>query len=115
MVRITGWAKVPTALEGSVDGALIYDSLLGKAGAIRLKASQDWRPFELLRPVPESQEMTITIALHGLGEVLIDDLKVTAFELNTDIPLPPSNKSSIIPAKGSGLISGRLNPIQKRP
>ncbi len=114
LVRITGWAKIPTALVGSTDGALIYDSLLGKAGAVRLKASQDWKPFELLRPVPESQDMTITLSLLGVGELLIDDLRVTAVELGPEVPPPSHLKSSITPTKFSRLDIRRLNPLPKR-
>ena len=113
-VRITGWAKIPTPIIGSIDGALIYDSLLGKSGAVRLKAVQDWQRFELLRPVPETQEMTMTLSLQGLGELLVDDLRITAFELGTNAPVPSTNKSAIEPAKYSPLDLRRLNPLQKR-
>ena len=113
-VRITGWAKVPTTLVGSIDGALIYDSLLGKSGAVRLKASQDWQRFELLRPVSESQEMTLTLSLQGFGEFLIDDLRIAAFELGPDAPPTSPNKSAVEPAKFSPLDIRRFNPLQKR-
>ena len=114
VVKISGWAKIPAPLVGSVDGALIYDSLLGKAGAVRLKAVQDWQRFELIRPVPESQEMTITIALHGLGELMVDDLRVSAFELTPDAPVAKAKSSPIAPAKYSPLDIRRLNPLPKR-
>ena len=113
-VRVTGWAKIPAPIIGSLDGALIYDSLLGKSGAVRLKAVQDWQRFELLRPVPETQEMTVTISLQGLGELLVDDLRITAFELGPNQPLPSTNKSAVEPAKYSPLDLRRLNPLQKR-
>lgn len=113
-VRISGWAKIPANLVGSTDGALIYDSLLGKPGAIRLKGAQDWKKFELIRPVPESQEMTLTIALHGLGELLIDDVQVTAFEPAQPIAAPTPNKSAVAPTKYSPLDLRRLNPLPKK-
>ena len=113
-VRVTGWAKIPAPINGSFDGALIYDSLLGKSGAVRLKAVQDWQRFELLRPVPETQELTITISLQGLGELLVDDLRITAFELGPNLPTPSTNKSTVEPAKYSPLDLRRLNPLQKR-
>ena len=113
-VRVTGWAKIPTPIIGNIEGALIYDSLLGKSGAVRLKAVQDWQRFELLRPVPETQEMTMTISLQGFGELLIDDLRITAFELGPNQSLPSTNRSAIEPAKYSPLDLRRLNPLQKR-
>ena len=114
VVRITGWAKVPTTISGSVDGALIYDSLLGKSGAVRLRLPQDWQRFELVRPIPESQELTVSLSLQGLGELWIDDLKVTAFEPGPETaPLSPM-KSAIEPARFSPLDMRRLNPLQRR-
>ena len=113
-VRITGWAKIPAPLIGNIDGALIYDNLLGKSGAIRLKATQEWKRFELIRPVHESQDVTISISLQGLGELFIDDLRISAFELGPDsVPVSP-NKSAIEPARFSPLDMRRLNPLQKR-
>ena len=114
VVRITGWAKIPSTLVGSIDGALIYDSLLGKSGAIRLKASQDWKRFELIRPVPESQEITISVSLQGLGELLVDDLRIAAFEMGPDLVPSTPEKSTVEPARFSPLDMRRLNPLQKR-
>ena len=114
IVRITGWIKIPTAISGSIEGAILYDSLLGKAGAIRLKAAQDWRQFELLRPVPESQDMTVTVSLQGLGEVLLDDLRIVAVELDSDSEVPAPTVPSVEPAKFSPLDLRRLNPLQRR-
>ncbi len=118
VVRITGWAKVPNPITGSIDGAMIYDNLLGKPGAVRLKAAQDWQRFELIRPVPESQDVTITIALHGLGEVLVDDLRVTAVDLEYAVAQPTPSKSAVTPSKYSTFESIRrlnpLNPLPKR-
>lgn len=113
-VRITGWAKIPQALVGSTEGALIYDNLLGKSGAIRLKATQDWQRFELLRPVPESQDVTVSLSLHGLGELLVDDLKIVAFELGPDVTPSIPDRTAIEPARFSPLDVRRLNPLQKR-
>ena len=115
IVRITGWTKIPANLVSSSDGALIYDSLLGKPGAVRLKASHDWQKFELDPiPVPESQEMTLTIALHGLGELLVDDLRICAFEPTQAIAAPEKTKSTVAPTKYSPLDIRRLNPLPKR-
>ncbi|WP_397569749.1 DUF4398 domain-containing protein [Schlesneria sp. T3-172] len=113
-VKITGWVKIPATIVGSIEGALIYDSLLGKSGAVRLKAAQDWRQFELIRPVPESQDMSVTIALQGLGEILLDDLRIVAVELEADYDVPSPAVPSLEPVKFSPLDLRRLNPLQRR-
>lgn len=112
IVRITGWARIATPIVGSIDGAMIYDSLLGKDGAIHLNSTQEWQQFELIRPCRESQDVCVTLALHGLGEFLVDDLRIAAFDPGPDVPLPSSNKTSIEPTRFSPL--RRLNPLQKR-
>lgn len=115
VVRITGWAKVPADLLGCIDGAMIYDSLLGKPGAVRLKGTQDWKRFELIRPVHESQDITVTLSLNGLGELLIDDLRVTTIDPGEQPTPPPTNQSPVTPTKYSTLENiRRLNPLQRR-
>lgn len=115
VVKLSGWIKIPKAITGGSDGVLVYDSLLGKPGAVRLKAVQDWKRFEILRPVVESQEMTVTLALQGLGEVFIDDLQVVALDPPSEFESPSSEMSPISPAKYSTLDSlRRLSPLPKR-
>jgi hypothetical protein len=66
-----------------MDGLLIYDSLVGTAGALRFQGparSGGWQEFEFYREVPASTEMQILLELRGLGEALVDDLSVTAIE-----------------------------------
>ena len=118
IVRISGWVKLTQAVLGSLDGATIHDSLLGKSGTWRVKVARDWQRFELLRVVPESQELTVTISLHGLGELAIDDLQIVAFVPATEVAESPSpGEPAVKPAKFSPLDAldlRRLNPLPKR-
>ncbi len=118
IVRISGWVKQSQTVVGSLDGATIHDSLLGKTGAWRVKTARDWQPFELLRAVPESQELTVTISLHGLGELAIDDLQIVAFTPPAEIAeSPASSEPAVKPAKFSPLDAldlRRLNPLPRR-
>ena len=93
LVHISGWAKLSRPLQAGLDGAMIYDSILGKAGALRFREKQDWRRFELLREVTTSQDMTVTFALASLGEIQIDDLKIVPH----DIGSPTEQASSVNP------------------
>ena len=118
VVRISGWVKLQQAVVGNLDGATIHDSLLGKTGARRVKAARDWQRFELLRVVPESQDLTVTISLHGLGELAVDDLQIVAFVPSTEVAESPSpSEPTVKPAKFSPLDAldlRRLNPLPKR-
>lgn len=118
VVRISGWVKLSQSVVGSLDGATIHDSLLGKTGTWRVNAARDWQRFEMLRVVPESQDLTVTISLHGLGELAIDDLQIAAFVPTAEVAeLPSSNDPAVKPAKFSPLDAldlRRLNPLPKR-
>lgn len=83
IVRIRGRVQIPRPLTATMDGLLIYDSLVGTAGALRFQSparSGGWQEFEFYREVPASTEMQVLLELRGLGEALIDDLSVTAIE-----------------------------------
>ncbi|MDB5391862.1 MAG: hypothetical protein JWM11_7508, partial [Planctomycetaceae bacterium] len=36
----------------------------------------EWARFEILREADEADDLTLSFTLHGLGEVLIDDVKI---------------------------------------
>lgn len=118
VVRISGWMKLPQPVLGNLNGATIHDSLLGKTGAWRVNPSRDWQRFEMLRSVPESQDLTVTISLHGLGELSIDDLQIVAFAPAIEsAELHSPSEPAVRPANFSTLDAfdlRRLNPLSKR-
>lgn len=78
IIHISGFVRVAAPCVGNLDGAMLYDSLVGQTGALRWQANSDWQPFELLREAAADGEFTLTLTLTGLGEILFDDLKVVA-------------------------------------
>lgn len=83
ILRIRGRVQIPRRLSATMDGLLIYDSLVGSAGALRFAGpttTGKWQDFEYFREVPASCEMQIILELQGLGEALVDDLSVTAIQ-----------------------------------
>lgn len=76
VVYISGWVRVAAPITHSLDGALLYDNLIGPLGALRWNHRSGWQRFVLLRDVPQSGELTLTIALTGLGEIQFDDLRI---------------------------------------
>ena len=74
LVRISAWVRIPQAINGSIDGALFYDSIGGEPLAIRLRPAMAWKKYSLYRKVPASGRVNVTLALSGIGEVFFDDI-----------------------------------------
>ncbi len=96
LVEISGFARVPKAIRGSVDGLLILDSITGDALAERIRTTVDWQEFKLFRVVPQSGNLTVTFALTGLGEAWIDDVQIRAVDRG-----PANPQVTRLPAAGS--------------
>ncbi|MBL8849072.1 MAG: hypothetical protein JNG89_05285, partial [Planctomycetaceae bacterium] len=83
IVHISGKMQITTPITGHPDGLVIYESTKGTVGALRWREptpSKEWVPFQLIREIHSSQDLTVTIELRGLGEVHIDDLKVVPID-----------------------------------
>jgi hypothetical protein len=76
LVQISGWVRIPKAITGSVDGALLYDSAAGEPLGVRLTEPTGWKKFTLYRRVPASGMIHVTLALTGLGTVYFDDVRI---------------------------------------
>ena len=76
LLRISGWVNVPEELRGSLDGLLIYDSIGGDVTAQRFDKTGGWRQFTYYRVAPTDGAASLTVALTGYGEALVDDLLV---------------------------------------
>ena len=84
LISIHGWAQVPAAVTGSVDGLLIIDSLSGEALAERIGQTDGWQEFTLYRAAGETGSMSVTFALSGIGQAWVDDVTIQP------IPLGPA-------------------------
>ncbi len=77
VVRIEGRVKIPAAIRGSVDGLMVIDSLGGESLAERFGQTSGWEQFVLYRAAPRDVNLTVTFALSGFGEALIDNVSIT--------------------------------------
>lgn len=110
LVYISGWVKVSAPSLANLDGALFYDSLGGPAAAIRWRTiNKTWEKFELVREVHETSDLTLTMALSGLGEIRFDDLEI--------IPLDVDANASAGPGKAAppGVRPGPFDFLKKIP
>jgi hypothetical protein len=80
IARIRGFARIPQPLGGHEGSLLIYDNFGGPELAESISHAPAWREFLLYRAVDRDGPLTITFALHGLGEVFLDDLSVEVTE-----------------------------------
>jgi hypothetical protein len=76
VLRIRFWLRIPSGVQGSTEGAIIYDSVGGAALAITQAEPLEWKQYTLYRHATRSDTMTITIGLTGIGDIYVDDLVV---------------------------------------
>jgi hypothetical protein len=91
LVEITGAARVPEELIGTVDGLQIIDSLGGPGMATRILHSPLWKPFRILRGTNSDTQVVISIALSGLGRAQVDNLQVRTLKLNESVAQQPAD------------------------
>jgi hypothetical protein len=76
LVRISVWVRIPKALTGSVDGALVYDSAGGEPLAVRLTEPTPWKEYVSYRRVPASGKIHVTLAMSAMGAAFFDDVRI---------------------------------------
>jgi hypothetical protein len=88
ILHVSGWVKVVAPVTHSLDGVTVHDNI-DKGGfgwmlnAIRFTEKSGWQRFQALREVREDGPYTLTLTLHGMGEVLFDDLQVIPHQVRT--------------------------------
>ena len=89
LLQIHGWVNIVKPIRGSTDGLLIYDSLGGPALGSRLRVTGGWQPFLLYRAADRDTQLTLTFALSGIGEALIDDVTIAPITVQYQPPSAP--------------------------
>lgn len=80
VIAITGWVRINEPITGSVDGLQITDSLGGEELAVTVRQTSGWQAFEMVRGVPKSTELRLTLALSGVGTACVDGIMVRKLE-----------------------------------
>jgi hypothetical protein len=77
MLHVSGWIKVIAPPSRSIDGITVNDNIdPGQLSALRFTEKSGWQHFQTLREVREDGPYILTLTLHGMGEVLFDDLRI---------------------------------------
>jgi len=106
IVRVSAWMKVSQPIGATADGALFYDDAGGEPLAVRLLDTKDpltnqsvWKKFHLYRRVPASGQISVTLALTGVGVAYFDDVRIEPM-----VPSPGSGGNVAGYPKGANVI-----------
>jgi hypothetical protein len=83
ILHVSGWVKVVAPVTHSLDGVTVHDNIDRMLGALRFTEKSGWQRFQVLREVRADGPYVLTISLHGMGEVLFDDLQVISHQVRT--------------------------------
>jgi hypothetical protein len=114
VVCIRGRVRVGAPVRGSVDGLMIVDSLGGEALAERFGETDGWQGFVMYRAAPRDGEVSLTFALTGFGEALIDDVTIRTIRPGSTAPHPePATRGAMAP--GNSTADHRSTPHVQPP
>lgn len=99
LVYIRGWVKMEAPALCNLDGAVFYDSLGGPGTALHWRTKVDWQMFDMTREVYETTDLTLTMALTGLGDVRFDDLEIIPLDVDSS-PGKANSKNAPPGARG---------------
>ena len=118
ILHVSGWIKVIAPPTRSLEGITVHDNIdEGGAGwmlnALRFTEKCGWQRFQVLREVRADGPYNLTLTLHGMGEVLFDDLQVIPHQVRTIRAASATETFFQRPAAPSmSPASGFWNPLQ---
>jgi hypothetical protein len=83
ILHVSGWVKVVAPPVRSLDGVTVHDNIERTLGALRFTEKSGWQRFQFLREVRADGPYILTFTLHGIGEVLFDDVRVIPHQIPT--------------------------------
>lgn len=124
IVHVTGWVKVSSPIIGNPQGATFQDSIMGPGGALHWNLQSGWQKIDLIREVPQTDNLILTLSLNGMGSILFDDLRVIAYtpepkpyqQINA-AETPPLLQSADENSSGFNLLKKlpKLGPFPEKP
>lgn len=83
LIHVSGKLRIPQSIDPASDGLVISNTLDGSARGLRFRnptPAGEWQTFELVSEARDAREFVLLFELRGLGDVLLDDLKVVAIQ-----------------------------------
>jgi hypothetical protein len=88
ILEIAGWARVEPYGPHNGDGLQIVDSVGGPELALAVRQTNGWERFQIIRAMPETCELRLTVALSGVGTAHLDAVMVRPVERPSPRRLP---------------------------
>jgi hypothetical protein len=108
MLEVTGWVRIDEPITGHADGLQVVDNLGGQDLSLRIRKTDGWQLFRIVRHVPTSTNFQMTFALHGFGKARLDAIMVQ--------PLVAVGPATVPPVlQDSPPVTGRPLPTAERP
>ncbi len=97
LVRISAWIKVPTPIQGdAAGGVLFYDDAGGEPLSVRILSGPRWKQYHLYRRVPATGQISVTLAMTGMGQAFFDDVRIEPMVIGAAAAKPP--RATVLPA-----------------
>ena len=68
---------------------MLYELEVSTELAVRLTEPTPWKKITLYRRVPASGQISVTLALTGLGEAYFDDVRIEPLSATSEAPITP--------------------------
>jgi len=95
LVRVSAWIKIPKDIQGTADGVLFHDDAGGEPLAVRTTKCTEWKQYHLYRVVPANGQISVTLALTGVGTAYFDNVMIEPMVPAEAGPLPPPDNSNV--------------------
>jgi hypothetical protein len=95
LVRVSAWIKLTQDVQGSADGVMFYDDACGEPLGVRLTKAAEWKQYHLYRIVPANGQISVTLALTGVGVAYFDNVTIEPMVPMDTGPSPPPENSNV--------------------
>ena len=95
LLEVTGWVRIDEPITGHADGLQVVDNLGGTDLSLRIRKTDGWQPFRIVRHVPTSTNFRMTFALHGFGKARLDAIMVQSLTAVRPATPPPALQESL--------------------
>ena len=95
LLEVTGWVRIDEPITGHADGLQVVDNLGGTDLSLRIRKTDGWQPFRIVRHVPTSTNFRMTFALHGFGKARLDAIMVQPLAAVRPATPPPALQESL--------------------